>query len=141
MRPALPSVDVWNTLGSCASGDPATELQSGAGSVPQGDDMFDEGLWGEDWAAAGSTGAGSPELCSVQPQTAAASETFAGHDRVAVLRLLAKVIFSKQRGLLSWFSIVSARYVGTDLSHCCIEVVQSIPDCFEHPECFQAIFW
>ncbi len=105
MRPALPSVDVWNTLGSLASGDPATELQSGAGSVPQGDDMFDEGLWGEDWAAAGSTGAGSPDLFSVQPHAAAAaSNTFAGHDRVTALRLLAKVAFSKQHGLLSCFA-------------------------------------
>lgn len=104
MRPALPSADLWNALASCDPGNPATELQRGVGSVAQGDDIFDEGLWGKDWAAAGSSGlgAGSPNLLLVQPHAATASGTFAGHDRAVALRLLAKVDFSKQLALLSF---------------------------------------
>ncbi|CAL8469853.1 g9395 [Coccomyxa elongata] len=90
VRPALPSADVWNTLASCDPGVPASEPQRGVRSVHEGDDMFDEGLWGDDWAAA-STGTGGPDPLLVQPPAAAASGSFASHDRATALRLLAEV--------------------------------------------------
>lgn len=123
MRPALPSADVWNTLASCDPGVPATEPQRGVKSVHEGDDMFDEGLWGEDWAE-GSSGTGALDLVLVQPSAAAASGTFAGHDRATALRLLAKVNF--QLGLSSSFTILSLAVVCAHLSPCCIKEAQGI---------------
>lgn len=98
MRRGLPSADVWNTLASCDPGNPAPKLQSHAGSVSQRDDLFDEGLWGKDWTAAGSSRliSGSQELLDEHASAAAAaSGMFAGHDRATDLRLLAKVNLSK----------------------------------------------
>ncbi|BDA43861.1 hypothetical protein COCOBI_05-0410 [Coccomyxa sp. Obi] len=115
MRPALPSADVWNTLASCDSSYPAPEVQSRVGSVPQGDDMFDEGLWDGDWAA-GSSELGSPDMLLVQPPAAAVSRSFAGHDRATALRLLAKAAETElAEGLRIWSEACSG---GCQASFC-----------------------